>query len=71
MAHLPRLRLIEIDQPIILEAARLAADLGLRGADSIYVAVAVRLNLPLVTLDEDQSTRAAPVISVHFLEKQD
>ena len=70
MAHLPRLRLIEIDQPIILEAARLAADLGLRGADSIYVAVAVRLNLPLVTLDEDQKTRAKSVISVHDLEKQ-
>jgi len=33
-------------------------------------AVAARLNLPLVTLDGDQSTKAAAVISVHYLEGQ-
>lgn len=58
-----------MDQPIVQEAARLAADLGVRGADSFYVAVAARLNLPLATLDEDQKTRAASLITIHFLEK--
>ena len=36
----------------------IGVDLGLRGADSLYVAVAARLDLPLVTLDVDQSERA-------------
>jgi predicted nucleic acid-binding protein len=45
-------------------AANLAAELGLRGADSVYVAVAVRLNLPLTTLDADQKTRAAARVAI-------
>jgi predicted nucleic acid-binding protein len=57
--HLPGLRLVEMDQPLMDEAASLAAELGLRGADSTYVAVAVRLDIPLVTLDVDQKERAA------------
>jgi predicted nucleic acid-binding protein len=40
------------------EAANLAAELGLRGADSIYVAVARQLNLPFVSFDVDQRQRA-------------
>ena len=70
LARLPGLRLVEMDQPLVQEAARLAADLGLRGADSLYVAVASRLNLSLATLDEDQKTRATSVIAVNFLENQ-
>ena len=49
---------------LLLEAAHLAAELGLRGADSTYVAVAARLDLPLVTLDIDQGERAAKRIKV-------
>jgi len=56
---LPGLRLVEMDGALIREAAQLAVQLGLRGADSTYVAVASRLNLPFVTLDEDQRDRAA------------
>jgi predicted nucleic acid-binding protein len=70
LTRLPRLRLIELDQSLIQEAARLASDLGLRGADSFYVAVASRLKLPLATLDEDQKTRAASVIAVQILGNQ-
>ena len=65
LAQLPGMRLVEMDQSLVLEAARLAADLGLRGADSLYVALAARLNIPLLTLDEDQKTRAESVIPVH------
>jgi predicted nucleic acid-binding protein len=68
LQNLPGLRLVELGQPIIEVASRIAAELGLRGADSIYVAVATQLNLPLVTLDADQRERAASIISIHFLE---
>lgn len=64
LIDLPGLRLVALDQPLIVEAAQLSADLGLRGADSVYVAAAIRLRLPLVTLDHDQKERARSVIVV-------
>lgn len=65
---LPSLRLVDMDQTLVRHAARLAADFGLRGADSLYVAVAARLNLPLATLDDDQKNRASSVITVQSLQ---
>ncbi len=56
---LPGLRLVEMDRALLEEAAHLAAELGLRGADATYVAVASRLQIPLATLDADQQARAA------------
>ncbi len=67
LQNLPGLRLVQMDQLTVQDASRLAADLGLRGADSVYVAVAARLNLPLVTLDADQHERASSIITVRFL----
>lgn len=61
---LPGLQLIEMERSLIHDAAQLAAELGLRGADSTYVAVAVRLDLPLITLDADQRQRAAKRVKV-------
>ena len=61
---LPGLQLIEMENSLLLEAAQLAAELGLRGADSTYVAVAARLDLPLVTLDLGQRERAGKRIKV-------
>ena len=61
---LPGLQLIEMEHSLIRDAAQLAAELGLRGADSTYVAVAARLDLPLITLDVDQKGRAAKRIKV-------
>ena len=55
---------MEMDHSLLLEAAQLAAELGLRGADSTYVAVATRLDLPLVTLDVDQRERAGKRVKV-------
>jgi predicted nucleic acid-binding protein len=57
------MHLIPIDQPLVDEATRLAADLMLRGADSYYVAVAKMLNLPLVTFDKEQLSRTTTVIT--------
>ena len=61
---LPGLQLIEMEHALIRDAARLAAELGLRGADAIYIAVAARLDLPLITLDIDQKARAAKRVKV-------
>ena len=55
---LPGVRLVEMDNALLQDAARLAAELGLRGADATYAAVAVRLKLPFVTLDADQKAKA-------------
>jgi predicted nucleic acid-binding protein len=36
----------------------------LRGADAVYVALARRLGMPLVTWDAEQRERAKPVVRV-------
>ncbi len=64
LEHLAGLRLLEMDRALLDEAARLAAELGLRGADSTYVAAASRLQVPLATLDEDQRLRAQARVQV-------
>jgi len=68
LEHLPGLRLVEMDRALLDEAAHLAAELGLRGADSTYVSVASRLNIPLATLDADQRERAAKRIPIQPIE---
>jgi len=64
LVSLPRLRLVEMDSDLMRLAAQLAGDLGLRGADSTYAAVALHLDLPLATLDEDQKKRASQMVSI-------
>jgi predicted nucleic acid-binding protein len=68
LENLPGLRLVEMDNELVRQAAKLAAELGLRGADSMYVAVARRLDLPLVTFDVDQHQRAGERIGVQSIE---
>jgi predicted nucleic acid-binding protein len=58
----PNLRLVPVDRRLGMEAARLAGDLGLRGADAMYVTVAYRLGIPLVTWDVQQRERASSLI---------
>jgi predicted nucleic acid-binding protein len=67
--NLPGQQLVEMEDLLLQEAAHLAAQLGLRGADSIYVALAARLELPLMTLDIDQRERAARRIKVLEISK--
>lgn len=62
--RVPGLRLVTLDPGLGQEAARLAADLRLRGADAIYVATAHSLGIPLITLDREQRDRAGHVITV-------
>jgi predicted nucleic acid-binding protein len=62
LLRLPALRLVPLDPQLARAAADLAADLGLRGADAVYVATAQALHLPLLTWDDDQRDRAGRVI---------
>ncbi len=62
--NLPGLQLVEMENSLLHEAAQLAAELKLRGADSTYIAVAARLDLPLITLDVDQRERAKKRVTV-------
>jgi predicted nucleic acid-binding protein len=64
LVHESIVRLIHLDQGLGLDTANLAADLGLRGADATYVAVAHRYGLPLLTRAREQAERAGAVISV-------
>jgi predicted nucleic acid-binding protein len=66
IAHLHNfapMNLIPLEQSLVDEAADTAADLGLRAADAMYVALAKRLGVPLVTFDQEQITKTAAVIS--------
>jgi predicted nucleic acid-binding protein len=53
-----------IDQTLASVAARHAADLPLKGSDAMYVALAERMGIPLVTWDTEQLTRASKLIEV-------
>lgn len=64
LQSLPGLRLIEMNQSVIQAAAQLAASCGMRGADSVYVAVAQQLGIPLATLDIDQRTKASGMVKI-------
>ena len=67
LESLPGLRLVEMDNELIHDAAILAAALGLRGADSVYVAVASHLHLPLITFDVDQRERARKKVLIQSI----
>ena len=63
ITRLPTLRLVSVDHNLAQAAARLAADHALRGADAVYVALALEFSLPLITLDNEQLTRSSDVIT--------
>ena len=64
MLRIPGLRLVALDGDLAREAAELAAEARLRGADAVYAATARALNLPLFTWDQDQEERARPFVRV-------
>lgn len=63
IAALPHLTIVALTSTMARQAAELAAAHRLRGADSIYVAVARRYGTTLVTRDEEQRGRASTVIT--------
>jgi predicted nucleic acid-binding protein len=64
LLRLAELRLVPLDSRLGRSAAQLAAEIGLRGADAVYVATAHHLNVPLITLDREQQARAGRLIEV-------
>ena len=53
-----------VDHDLGYEATRIAIDLGMRGADAMYVALAHKLGAPLVSLDREHVTRAGTYVKV-------
>ena len=64
LQRLPSMRLVPIEMELAQLAGQLAADLGLRGADAVYVSLAHRLGVPLVTWDREQRERSTASIDV-------
>lgn len=58
MLQLPHLTLVPCDEGLMRRAVELALAHALRGADAVYTATAFRYGALLVTLDEEQRTRA-------------
>lgn len=71
LLRVPALRLVPIDHNLARSAAEIAADLGLHGADAVYVALARHLNLPLVTWDDEQRQRAAHTVAAFSADTHD
>ena len=63
VTRLPALRLVAIDNEVGRRSAEIAADLRLRGSDAVYVALAERLGLPLVTWDAEQRVRGSRIVA--------
>ena len=59
------LGLVPTDPRLGRLAAQLAAELSLRGADALYVALAVHLQAPLVTWNRQQLERAGARVTVY------
>jgi len=63
--QLPTLQLITVNATLGQLAAQIASSYRLRGADAVYVAVAIQLQLPLITWDREQASRVAGFISAY------
>lgn len=61
---LPELNVVPIDQTLGNLAADLAAQMGWRGADATYAALAYHLGVPLLSLDQEHHTRAGYLVKV-------
>lgn len=60
----PRMEHAPLDAALAAEAAGIAAECGLRGADAVYVATARRAGSTLVTLDRELRECASGVVRV-------
>lgn len=60
---------IPMDQSLAHEAAKIAGSRRLRGADAVYVALAVACHEPLLTLDAEMLERARGVVEAFTPER--
>jgi predicted nucleic acid-binding protein len=59
---LPSLQWVSLDGPLADQAAQLAAQYRLRGADAVYAAVAWASGCNLISLDQEHLTRLGTVV---------
>ncbi len=62
LSRLAHLVLVPLEIGLAQQAADIAAQYRLRGADAVYAAVALRFACPLVTLDDEQRQRLVKVL---------
>ncbi len=62
IGHLPNVSLVPLDASVAQQAAQLAAQHGLRGADAVYAAVALQANCTLITLDNEHLMRLVGIV---------
>jgi predicted nucleic acid-binding protein len=62
LGSIPSLTLLPLEGELTRLSAQVAASLRVRGADSIYIAAAEQLQLPLVTWDVEQRTRGSRLV---------
>ncbi len=65
LENAPGMQLVQVDAWLGRLAAQLAIQLSLRGADAVYVAVAHRAGIPLVTWDAQQCQRASALVPAY------
>jgi predicted nucleic acid-binding protein len=58
------IELVPVDLTLAEAAADIAAGHSLRGADSVYVALAARRGMPLVTWDKELISRASALVNL-------
>jgi len=63
LQRLPNTRLVPLDAQLAQLSASLAAELHLRGADAVYIALAQRLGVPLITWDQEQRDRGQHAVT--------
>lgn len=61
---LPYLEFVDLDRGQAQAAAMIAADRAVKGADAVYISVALHYGCVLVTLDQEQAKRAAAIVTV-------
>ena len=62
LRSISKIQIVPLDSVLVQVAVDAAIDLQLRAGDSIYVALAHRLNIPLVSWDKEQLQRARSLI---------
>jgi len=60
----PNITFVQVDESLAIFASEIAAKCKIKGADSVYVAVASRFNVRLITLDDEQRKRSMKIIDV-------
>ena len=69
LRRLPNFIFVPVDESLSDIAVEIASKYFLKGADSIYVALAYRYNAELVTLDQKQSDKASKLVKVVLIQK--